>query len=67
MITDIEIGFQMEINSLKNIAKSIKSDYEAVMAGQSNLNEELLENEFKMIAKKLEIDPIDLWQECGGV
>ena len=64
MITDIEIGFQMEINSLKNIAKSIKSDYEAVMAGQSNLNEELLENEFKMIANKLGVDPTDLWQEC---
>jgi hypothetical protein len=56
-----------EINSLKNIAKSIKLDYEAVMAGQSNLNEELLENEFKMIANKLGVDPIDLWQEYGSV
>ena len=30
-----------ELNSLKNIAKSIYLDYQAVMAGQSNLNEEL--------------------------
>ena len=34
------------------------------MAGQSNLNEELLENEFKMIAKKMGVDPLDLWWKC---
>ena len=53
-----------ELNSLENIAKSIYLDYQAVMAGQSNLNEELLENEFKMIAKKMGVDPRDLWWKC---
>ena len=58
------VFLRIDVNKTMNNTKQIYLDYQAVMAGQSNLNEELLENEFKMIAKKMGVDPLDLWWKC---